>query len=274
MTDETGKQLRQARSLLKRCAEKISSRKTNTNWLSDVDREMLIGFGTAHDWIRWAVSLRDLQFQRSEERSERKAGITEWVRFNQIWTATNALFAKESILSLIPSFQSMTNAQRKNISRSDGKQFEQIYKFASVNQNLATDCLVKLNNLLSMRCEAQGVEGIFEEKRHAYPMPAYPMPKLKPLPTMWEVIFHKYLTPTDQTRGLGKEIMMALQAQKMPRVDGPTLIYATRNWAVHGVLLTSFFRGSRQKFMIYIDNITLLLSAVVRGSADKFLQIL
>ena len=274
MTDETERQLREARSLLKRCADKISSRKTNTNRLSDVDREMLIGFGTAHDWIRWAVSLRDLQFQRREERSERKAGITEWVRFNQIWTATNALFAKESILKLIPTFQSMTDAQKTNIVRNDGKLFEQIYNFASVNQNLATDCLTKLNDLLSMRCAAQDIEGIFAEKTRAYPMPAYPKPKPKPLPTMWEVICRKYLTPRDRLRGLGKKIMTALQAQKMPTVDGPTLIYATRNWAVHGVLLTSFFRGSRFKFMIYIDNITLLLSAVVRGSADKFFRIL
>ena len=56
MTDETERQLREARSLLKRCADKISSRKTNTNRLSDVDREMLIGFGTAHDWITNGLS--------------------------------------------------------------------------------------------------------------------------------------------------------------------------------------------------------------------------
>jgi hypothetical protein len=75
---------------------------------------MLIGFGTARDWIRWAVSLRDLKFQRGEEKSSRKAGITEVVRFNQIWTAVNALFAKESILGVIPSFQSMANAKKRD----------------------------------------------------------------------------------------------------------------------------------------------------------------
>ena len=76
----------------------------------------------------------------------------------------------------------MTDAQKTNIVRNDGKLFEQIYNFASVNQNLATDCLTKLNDLLSMRCAAQDIEGIFAEKTRAYPMPAYPKPKPKPLP--------------------------------------------------------------------------------------------
>lgn len=273
MTDQTKKLLREARSLLGKCAGKISSKKTKTKPLSDSHREMLIGFGTARDYIRWAVSLRELRFQGAEERSPRKAGITEMVRFNQIWTAANAIFAKESILGLIPAFQSMTTSQRKEIARIEIKQFEQIYQFASLNIKLANDCLTNLNDLLATRCAAEGINGIFGSvlsgKKRAYPTPGTP-----PFPTMWEVIDHRYLRPSDRKRGLGRVITMGLRSKTMPIGDGPGLIYATRNWAVHGVLLTSFFRGSPQKFMAYIDNVTLLLSAVMRGSAVEFLRIL
>jgi hypothetical protein len=91
---------------------------------------------------------------------------------------------------------------------------------------------------------------------------------------MWEVIDQKYTRAVDRTRGLGKEISLALNAKTLPNPDGPTLIYGARNWAVHGMLLTSFFRGSKQKYLTFIDNITLLLSLTLRGAAAKLAPII
>ena len=91
-------------------------------------------------------------------------------------------------------------------------------------------------------------------------------------PTMWEVIDQKYSRTQDRAQGIGKVIFVALAAGQLPTPDGPTLIYGARNWSVHGVLLTSFFRGSQQKYMTFIDNITLLLSAVLDGAARNLLN--
>jgi hypothetical protein len=246
MKPETKVNLTHARSLFGDCAEKIVNRQPGGKHLLSADEmEMLIGLGAARDWIRWARALEDLNFSvRAERRSARAAGITESVRFNQMWTATNALFAKDSIL------KEMTAAA---LPFPELKRFELVYAFAKLDATTEAHCLKTIKDSLGMACRATGVTSVLGGSD----------------PTMWEVIDQKYSRPADRQRGLGKVIKTALLAGTIPNPSGPELIYGTRNWAVHGMLLTSFFRGSRQKYITFIDSITLLLSCVLKGAAEE-----
>jgi hypothetical protein len=220
--------------------------------LSAADREKLIGVGTARDWVRWGASLNGLSFgTKSERRSARAQGIEESIRFNQMWTATNALFARDPILA------GMTGAV--NLPARELQRFTVLYNFATVDPAVETQCLTTLKQLLSMECNAADVTPIINPGGN---------------PTMWEVIDQKYSRPQDRARGIGRIITAALNAATAPNPSAPILIYGARNWAVHGMLLTSFFRGSRQKYLTFIDNITLLLSMVLRGAATNLLPII
>lgn len=207
----------------------------------------MISCGTARDWVRWAVALYELKFStRQEQKSARHDGITESVRFNQMWTASNALFAKDSVLRLI---------QPSGALPADEKgRFKLLYDYAAIDPAVENQAVKTLNDLLSMSCICDGVTSVLGRSE----------------PTMWEVIDQKYSRPKDRMMGIGKAISSALNAGTMPNLDGPTLIYGARNWAVHGMLLTSFFRGSLQRYIIFSENITLLLAATLSGTAKKF----
>src|ERR1700678_3681053 len=177
MKPETEIHLKQARKNLGLCAARISKRRTAIRPLSADEREMIIGFGTAHDWVRWAFALDDLKFStKSEALSARSQGIVESVRFNQMWTATNALFAKDSILTVVSSPVPLTAAIRA----SEIKRFDVIYKVAGLNPALEGTCVDTLNELLSMECKADGLVGVFTADG---------------TPIMWEVIYEKYMRP-------------------------------------------------------------------------------
>jgi hypothetical protein len=250
MKAETRTNLRRARADFGRCAQIISSRATPAKPLTPTDREKLIAVGTARDWVRWSGSLNGLSFaSKSEEKSARTAGIEESIRFNQMWTATNALFARDSVLAL---------TTLANLPASEAKRFQLLYQFSPPNPIIETQCLETLKQLLGMECNAKDIVSVISPGNN---------------PTMWEVIDQKYTRPIDRTRGLGRVIANALNAQQLPNPDGPTLIYGARNWAVHGMLLTSFFRGSRQKYLTFIDNVTLLLSLVLRSAAANLVPL-
>ncbi len=74
-------------------------------------------------------------------------------------------------------------------------------------------------------------------------------------PKLFEVIYYKYTTASEQARGFGKKLAAASAAGTISSVDLPTIIYATRNWHVHGVLLSSSFRGPSKKFELYINTL-------------------
>jgi hypothetical protein len=87
-------------------------------------------------------------------------------------------------------------------------------------------------------------------------------------PTLLEVIYFKYTVAHEQTRGLGKKLLHAATSANYQALDLPILIYATRNWNIHGVLLSSSFRGTRKKFNIWIDTVNLALARVPEGSTS------
>jgi hypothetical protein len=211
------------------------------------NKELIISIGTSWDWLRWAAGLNDLHFVTNSTRnSARGQGVTESVRFMLMWTAANALFAHDPILALMA--PNPSKLPKKELER-----FKLLHKFAAVDPAAEKTCVDLMHNLLSMECATNDVKAYLVAGN----------------PTMWEVIFYKYLRPEDQKCGIGRVIAAALAKKSMPKTDGATIIYGARNWTVHGVLLTSFFRGSHRKYQTFMDAIQLLLAATLHGAAQN-----
>jgi hypothetical protein len=144
--------------------------------------------------------------------------------------------------------------------------FTVLYSNAGITPAIETTALSTLYRLLDMECDTDDVAPMLTVPTTPARNPNLAAPAY---PTMWEVVFHKYSRVKDQTRGIGKVIGDALAAHNFPRPDAPTLIYGARNWTVHGMLLTSFFRGSQRKYETFIDNINLLLAAALAGVSQQ-----
>jgi hypothetical protein len=92
-------------------------------------------------------------------------------------------------------------------------------------------------------------------------------PRRSPLTTL-DVIFFKYTVARQQKLGVGKKLSQAITSKTYNHLNLPTLIYATRNWNIHGVLISSSFRGPSKKFNVWIDTINLALAKILEGAAD------
>ena len=253
MKGATHRNLRTARALFRECAQKLEATRVGNAPLPLAEREMQIGFGLSADYQRWAAALNEISFStKTEVRSSRTQGLAESIRFGYAWTGTNALFSRGSILRLanggVAPPQNMGELRR----------FRLIYDFAQLPAALVASEGKLLNDLLSMECQPE-------------PLPGAPV---KPSYTMWEAIFYKYIVPEQRTFGIGRSIATALAAGHTPNFDPPTIIYGARNWNVHGVLISSSFRGSRQKHLTFVDGMNLLLSEVLARSAARFSALL
>lgn len=247
MTTETGLHLIEARKTLGECARKVAARRTPLRVATN--DQLILGIGTAKDFVRWAATLSDLDFSsKSERNATRKPSITESIRFKLLWTASDALFSKDAILSL----SGATTLPDKELPR-----FEILYSMARIDPPAERKCVQTITNFLGMRCAASGVSSAL-----------YP----GDLPVMWEVIDQKYSSTLHKIQGLNRKIRLALQANTVPSLSGPELLYANRNWAVHGMLLSSFLRGTREKFLIYIDAVLDLLGRVLLGVSKNLLS--
>ena len=276
---------------MRHCASKISHRRSATGTAIGTDQIRIQAFGTAQDYIRWAVALEKLASSTlGESRSARSAGITESVRFIQLWTATNALYSRNQILQLV------TNPHKDWGER---KRFEELYAAARLVKSFEREVVDALTESLDIECNAIGIRRKIKKlkpPRNApgrVQRPYNPSYKRNPAigthplykprkemsaveyPTMWEVIDQKYSRPEDRQRpySIGKTISEALAKGDWPRPTGPQLIYGARNWTVHGMLLTSFFRGSSAKYPAFIENIQLLLAAVLDRFARRVLPL-
>ena len=184
MKGSTQQNLLDARTAFRSCARKLEQRRVAHKPLVPADREMQIGFGVCADWQRWAAALDDLRFlSSSEQRSSRGVGLTESVRFNWMWTGTNALFARESILSL-----AIQPAPLPQLGGEESR-FRILYNFAEVPQPIVFAEQKLLNQLLRMECEAEPLAGVLN----------------KPPYMMWEIIFYKYTVEPQRAQGIGQK---------------------------------------------------------------------
>jgi hypothetical protein len=60
---------------------------------------------------------------------------------------------------------------------------------------------------------------------------------------VWEMIYFKYTSTPQKKKGIGRYMGQCVLQGTTFAPDLPFLIYASRNWHFHGVLLTSSLRG-------------------------------
>jgi hypothetical protein len=240
--------LTQAATNFGQCAKLIEN-KAAPNPLPPVGYEQLIAFGMARDWVGWAKDFGSIAFtNRRRSKSDRAHALNELTRFTYMWTAANAVFARTEVLRLAdPTIAS---------GASELERFRVLFKRSGLSPS---DIAAKENTLHSLLRLPMNV-------KH-FPWVATNSP-----PTILEVIYFKYTVQAEQTRGTGKKILNATVTGNYAALDLPTLIYATRNWNIHGVLLSSSFRGTQKKFDLWIDTINLALAQVLEGSS-KTLQL-
>ena len=235
--------LRRAASDFGQCAKAVQAKSLSTGW-TPVEYERIVGFGIARDWIGWAEHLVAIVYSdKGRAVSDRAYSLNELTRFTFLWTATNALFARPAILDILD------RAAASKTSELD--RFRVLYQYCGLSSVDARGFECTLHTLLALPMHV----------RH------FPWRSVNTPPTILEVIYYKYTVAHEQNRGLGKKLLAAAISNNLGGLDLPTLIYATRNWNVHGVLLSSSFRGTRKKFNLWIDTVNLALANVLAGSA-------
>jgi len=180
---------------------------------------------------------------RKHSKSKRRYGLQELTRFTFMWTATNALFARPAVLNLL---DSSLKAGASELDR-----FRALLRVSGLPPADASAFETKLHTLLDTEMQVE---------QFPWASGAGPVRTL-------DVIYHKYTVATEQARGVGKKLGHAVTNRNYSGLDLATLIYATRNWNVHGVLITTSFRGPEQKFNLWIDTVNTALAKVLLGVA-------
>jgi hypothetical protein len=228
---------------LGKCAQAVQAQAAPTG-MTPLQYERLIGLGIACDWVGWARHLLSISYSdRRRSASDRAYGLNELTRFTFMWTATNALFARSAIIELLDS----TSDQRA----SELERFRVLFQHCGLPTVDANTLELTLHSLLALPMYV----------RH------FPWASVHTPPTILEVIYFKYTVTREQSRGVGRKLLRAATTGNYRHLDLPTLIYATRNWNIHGVLLSSSFRGTRKKFNVWIDTVNIALARILEGAA-------
>jgi len=238
--------IERARIVLQNCSKKIAQR-IRGKPLNPKEYSLQLGFGIATDWLGWAGSIDGISHSILRRRkSERSETLLELTRFMFLWTAANALFSRQDILSLFSVAQPKSELER----------FKMLYRQTAQTRVEQDNSLKILHNILKQPMEVT----------------SFPWVPIKSPPTILEVIYQKYMQPPEQKRAIGKMMLSSIQNSAYGQLDLPTLIYATRNWNVHGVLLSSSFRGTGKKFLLWVKTVGCELTRALEGSGQFVLS--
>lgn len=228
-----------ARKKYSRCAHLLELQ-IKASGLTPLLSERVIGCGVAVDWVRRAAEMDDLAFIGNQlNESEHKPSFVELLRFNFSWFGLNAIFSRPRLLSLVgaPSSQSELDA-----------------------------FLVLFNKTVLPNAQAQLTE------LHGY-LQKSTSPRMPGLArgtavTTLTAIQAKYLDHAASKGTTAKQIALAASSGNIASLGLPTLLYAFRNWSVHGAALDGSF-GTRPGFVRYVEILQEVLAEVHCSTADE-----
>ena len=232
--------LLEARKLYSEVA-RFFERKIQSNGLSPVLSEQIIGVGVAADWLRRAAEMERIEFIGSQlNDSKRSPSFVELLRFDFTWFASNAIFTRPELRDLI--------GKPKGTAELD--QFLVLYDNASI-------------------INASAIEARLQAILAAPTSPRLPDAPAGTVVATLDAIRRKY-----QHTGIHGRTAKAIEAAaitgNMAGLDIPTIIYAFRNWSVHGNALDGSF-GSRPRFLEFCRSLIGLLAEVHRDTAAALL---
>lgn len=209
------------------------------------ESELLIGFGIASDWVRRAAAMQPLEYdKRHMNKSAKSPAVSEMVRFTMAWSGLNALFARPEVVNLFGGTNKTSELE--------------LFRYFLQNSGLSMATIsgyeMTLQNLLSASVSSY-IPG------H---LPGTVLPSLQ--------VLHEKFTPLPyRTRGVGKVIDTAISSGNFASLDLATIVYAMRNWSVHGGLIGSSFR-SVPRFRVFIRNILAAIADIHVGVSTELLK--
>lgn len=231
--------LLQARKVYSDCARKVEAKITHGG-LSRNLSDQIIGIGVAFDWTRRAAEMEDIIYMGSGlNKSKRKLAFVEQLRFDFSWFGLNAIFSRPALLNLIgmPAGTAEYDAFR---------------------------VLFDITQLQNMQAIESALLGVLR----APTSPRLPDISAGTVVTTINAIYTKYL----EGRHVGKtaKAVAAAAAGSWSALDIPTLLYAFRNWSVHGNALEGSF-GTRPGFLLYVETLEQVLAEVHLQTARTLL---
>ena len=241
----TRSKLLHARKTYSQCARLVEGQIRVAPQLDPVLSERIIGLGIAADWVRRAAEMETVVFMGNQlDSSPRKASFIELTRYGFAWYGINAIFARNELLDLV--------GPRKSASELD--RFTVLFQGAALSTAIVSERLNKLHAIL---------------REHT--APRLPLAAPGTVVTVLQAIEAKYIPPDTKHGGTGKKVAEAAGSGNFSTLDLPTLLYAFRNWSVHGNALDGSF-GGRPKFNVYVEILAETLAEVHLNTTSLLLQ--
>lgn len=236
--------LMNARKQYSKCASRVEHQ-IQTQGLNQVLSDRVIGIGIAASWLRRASEMDRIQYVGKHlNQSEHCDRFTDFVRFGFVWFSLNAIYDRESILSLLANVSKGYNEFEK---------FELLFKVGLISSQAVIED--ELRSLLDTNIATRTVGGL-----------------QKPVPiTTLSSIYSKYI-PSGTVRGkAGKALFDAANKGCSSNVDLPIMLYGFRNWSLHGNAIDGCF-GSHVAFTRYQEILTTVLAQVHLNVSSELLR--
>lgn len=207
-----------------------------------------IGLGTAKEYVWWAKCTREIVYSsKAAERSDRKPVVLEAARFSYLWTAADALFSRPGVHALIGTAHA----------KDELANFRTLFDFAGIPAAVVAARRQALLDILTTEITVQE------------PIPGLGRQTLR----IWEMIYFKYTSTPQKKRSIGRYMGQCILQGSAFSPDLPFLIYASRNWHFHGVLVTSSLRGPAGRPLHYYKTLNEILAELFKRFAVKVLAI-
>jgi hypothetical protein len=236
--------LLEARKIYSQCTAKVEQCIAQQG-LTDALSTRVIGIGVATEWIRRAAEMDSIYYMgKNLNKSKNNELFVELLRFSFSWFAINAIFTRKELLDLFVGTPSNRGTEYSK--------FCVLYNSASLTNVSFRE--QELRQLLNTTIETR-------------------LPNMSSQPvTTLEAIYKKYL-PSDIRGHTADVIKRAAEAKNADSLDMPTLLYAFRNWSVHGNALHGCF-GSHPRFYKYSCLLQETLAEVHYDTAQKLCSLL
>jgi hypothetical protein len=212
-----------ARKEYSRCAAALEV-KIATGGLTPDLSEQIIGVGVAADWLRRASEMEAILYiGEGLNESQRKTPFVDILRYGFAWFGLNAVFSRPSLMHL---FGQPSNPN------SEFERFRVLFDAAALANSAARTAA--LHAILTAPTAPR--------------LPSHPTGT--PVSTLF-AFDAKYVPAAAKQRGAARLVAAAASSGNLTALDLPSLLYAFRNWSVHGNALDGGF-GSRPRFANYL----------------------
>lgn len=228
--------LRRAGKAYGACAAQVEKKIAPTKPLSQALSEQAVGLGIASHWVRRAADMTTIEYVGSPAiGAAAKTGFLEIVRFGFAWSAIDAIFTRPALAT----------ALGLGATSSELQSFTSLYNLGSgtARATSRTRSLATLHSILNIQTTTR--------------IPGYTGKQTVATIT---AIHAKYM-PKVAKGVVGKSVANAALAGNASSLTLPALIYAFRNWSVHGNSLGGAF-DSLPGFMLYTETLLECLADV------------